>query len=203
MPGGRPRAFDRDAALDKALELFWRQGYEGTTLSDLTQAMGINRPSLYAAFGNKEELFRKAFERYLAGPGAFATQALDLPRAVDVARSLLYGAVKLTTGPETPTGCLSVRCSQACGPEGEPARQEAVTRRKADEAAIRRRFERARAEGDVPADCDPADLARFVVTVSDGIAVQAAGGATPGDLRRVADAALRAWPTTAPRTTEP
>jgi AcrR family transcriptional regulator len=83
MPGGRPRAFDADAALDRALEVFWRQGYEGTALSDLTEAMGINRPSLYAAFGNKEALFAKVLDRYTDGPGAFAAQAIESGRADD------------------------------------------------------------------------------------------------------------------------
>src|SRR5258706_8145264 len=105
MAGGRPRAFDVDEALDRALDVFWRQGYEGTALSDLTAAMGINRPSLYAAFGNKEELFGKVLDRYVSGPAAYAAAALDAPRARDVVEKLVYGAIDLTTGPDTPTGC--------------------------------------------------------------------------------------------------
>jgi AcrR family transcriptional regulator len=195
MPGGRPRTFDLDVALDRALEVFWRQGYEGTALSDLTAAMGINRPSLYAAFGNKEELFGKVLDRYVSGPAAFAAAALDAPRARDVVERLVYGAIDLTTGPRTPLGCLNVRCAQACGPEAEPVRQEVVSRRMADEAALRRRLERAQSDGDLPADCDPGDLARFVTTITDGIAVQAASGRDRDELRRVAETALRAWPT--------
>ena len=99
MAGGRPRAFDTDAALDRALDVFWRQGYEGTALSDLTAAMGINRPSLYAAFGNKEDLFRKVLDRYVGGPGAYAADALNLSRARDVVERLVYGAIDLTAGP--------------------------------------------------------------------------------------------------------
>jgi len=102
MAGGRPRAFDVDEALDRALEVFWRQGYEGTALSDLTAAMGINRPSLYATFGNKEALFRKVLDRYADGPAAYAARALELPRARDVVEALVYGAIELTTGPDTP-----------------------------------------------------------------------------------------------------
>jgi AcrR family transcriptional regulator len=195
MPGGRPRAFDLDVALDHALEVFWRQGYEGTALSDLTAAMGINRPSLYAAFGNKEQLFGKVLDRYVNGPGAFAAAALDAPRARDVVERLVYGAIDLTTGPRTPRGCLSVRCAQAGGPESEPARQEVVSRRKASEAALRRRLEHARSTGDLRAGSDPGDLARFVMTLTDGIAVQAASGCGRDELRRVAETALRAWPT--------
>jgi AcrR family transcriptional regulator len=197
MPGGRPRAFDPDTALDRALEVFWRHGYEGTGLSDLTAAMGVNRPSLYAAFGNKEELFAKVLDRYAEGPAAFAAKALEAPRARDVVEALVYGAIDLTTGPDTPLGCLNVRCSQACAPESEPVRQEVIARRSASETALRHRLEWALAEGDLPACSDPADLARFITTVTDGIAVQAATGATPADLRRVAETALRAWPTPA------
>ena len=193
MPGGRPRAFDADAALDRALEVFWRQGYEGTALSDLTEAMGINRPSLYAAFGNKEALFAKVLDRYTDGPGAFAAQAIDLPRARDVVERLIHGAVELTTGPDTPAGCLSVNCVQGCGPDAEAVRQMAITRRKASEAVLRRRFEQAQASGDLPDGCDPADLARFLMTLTDGIAVQAAAGASREELSRVADLALRTW----------
>jgi len=115
MAGGRPRAFDVDDALDRALDVFWRQGYEGTALSDLTAAMGINRPSLYATFGNKEALFRKVLDRYAQGPAAYAARALELPRARDVVEALIYGAIELTTGPDTPLGCINVRTAQACG----------------------------------------------------------------------------------------
>ena len=194
MPGGRPRAFDVDDALDRALDVFWRQGYEGTALSDLTEAMGINRPSLYAAFGNKEQLFARVLDRYVAGPAAFAAAALDLPRARDVVEALAYGAIELTAGTHTPHGCLNVRCAQACGPEADPVRQDVIARRKRDEAALRRRLERARSTGDLPPDANPADLARFVSTLTDGIAVQAAGGTTRSQLRHVVDLALQAWP---------
>jgi AcrR family transcriptional regulator len=189
MPGGRPRAFDPDAALDRALEVFWQQGYEGTALSDLTAAMGINKPSLYAAFGNKEELFAAVVDRYVSGPGAYAGQALEQPRARDAIEGLVYGAVDLTTRPQTP-GCLVVGCVQACGPDAEPARRHAIACRKASETALRRRLERARDEGDLAG--DPADVARFVMTVTDGIAVQAAGGTTREELLRAAEMALRA-----------
>jgi AcrR family transcriptional regulator len=192
MPGGRPREFDVDEALGRALDVFWRQGYEGTSLSDLTEAMGINRPSLYTAFGNKEQLFAQVIDRYLNGPAAYAAAALRLPRARDVVEALAYGAIELTADSR---GCLNVRCAQACGPEADSIRQAAVERRKADEAALRRRLERARASGDLPPDASPADLARLVTTLTDGIAVQAASGASRSQLRRVVDTALRAWPT--------
>ncbi|WP_214411185.1 TetR/AcrR family transcriptional regulator [Sphaerisporangium fuscum] len=189
MAGGRPRAFDVDAALDRALEVFWRQGYEGTSLSDLTAAMGINRPSLYAAFGNKEELFAKVLDRYITGPGAFAAEALTAPTAREVVARMVGGAVELTTGPHTPPGCLSVNSVHACGPASAPARQAAIAARKAGEVALRRRFEQA---SDLPAGHDPATLARLVHTITDGIAVQAASGRGRDELRQIADLALGA-----------
>ncbi|MFI8461954.1 TetR/AcrR family transcriptional regulator [Kitasatospora sp. NPDC085464] len=188
MPGGRPRAFDAEAALDRALEVFWRQGYEGTSLADLTAAMEINRPSLYAAFGNKEQLFHKVLDRYFTSPGAFASEALEAPTAQGVVEHLILGAVELTTGPQSPRGCLSVNSVHACGPDSEPIRREVIARRMAGEAALRRRFEQA---ADLPVGTDPRVLAQLVYTVTDGIAVQAASGCTREQLREVADLALR------------
>jgi len=194
MSKGRPREFDTDKALDAALDVFWRKGYEGASLLDLTEAMGINRPSLYAAFGNKERLFRRVIERYIEGPAACILKALDAPTARSAAEQLLDASLELVSDPRNPRGCLLVQGALACGETGECVRRELLARREANEAAIRRRFERARGEGDLPAEVDPADLARFMVTVMRGIAVQAAGGSSRQDLRRVADIALRAWP---------
>jgi AcrR family transcriptional regulator len=194
VPKGRPREFDIDTALDRALKVFWRKGYEGASLPDLTRAMGINRPSLYAAFGNKEALFRKVLDRYAEGPAAYVRAALDEPTARAVAERLLGGAVDLLTDPRNPRGCLMVQGALACGEAAESVRRELVSRRVEGEVAVRQRFERALAEGDLPADSDPADLARYVVTVIRGMAVQAAGGASREELRRVVEMALRAWP---------
>ncbi len=194
MPKGRPREFDVDLALDRALRVFWRRGYEGATLPDLTEAMGINRPSLYAAFGSKEELFRKALDRYVEGPAAYVREALNEPTARAVADRLLGGAIDLLTDRRNPRGCLVVQGALACGETAESVRRELAARRAAREVALRQRFESARADGDLSAEAEPADLARYVVTVMRGMAVQAAGGATREDLRRVAELALRAWP---------
>jgi AcrR family transcriptional regulator len=194
VPRGRPREFDTEKALDRALAVFWRKGYEGASLPELTRAMGINRPSLYAAFGDKEELFRRALDRYDEGPAGYVREALNEPTARAVAERLLRGTVDLLTDPRSPRGCLFVQGALACGKAAEPVRQELVARRLAGEAALRRRFQRARAEGDLPAGTDPADLARYLAALIYGMAVQAAGGAKRADLRRVAEIALRAWP---------
>jgi AcrR family transcriptional regulator len=194
MPLGRPRAFDVNQALERALMVFWRKGYEGASLPELTKAMGINRPSLYAAFGNKEALFKKALDRYAEGPAAFLYEALNEPSARAVAECLLCGAVELLTNPRNPRGCLMVQGALACGDAAESVRRELCSRRAAGEAAIRKRFEQALADGDLRADSDPADLARYIVTVIRGMAVEAAGGARRKELRKVAEMALRAWP---------
>ena len=186
--------FDAEKALDRALDVFWRKGYDGASLPDLTEAMGINRPSLYAAFGNKEALFRKALDRYVEGPAAYVRKALDEPTAREVAESLFQGAIELLTNPKHPRGCLAVQSALACGEAAESIRDELVSRRKALELAIRRRFQKARTEGDLPADVDPAALAGFAAAVIHGMAVQAAGGASRKELKRVAELALRTWP---------
>jgi AcrR family transcriptional regulator len=176
------------------LQVFWQKGYEGASLDELTEAMGISRPSLYAAFGDKAALFKKALDRYEVGPMSFVREALGEPTARSVVERLLYGAVKLQTEPETPPGCLLVHGALACGEGADAVRQELNSRRAIIEAALRRRLVRAKAEGDLPRDANPADLARYVVTVIRGMAVQAAGGASYHELRRVVQVALRAWP---------
>src|SRR5262245_27898679 len=158
MPAGRPRAFDIDDALDRALKLFWRKGYEGTSLSDLTKAMGINRPSLYAAFGNKEALFRKAIDRYVEGPACHVHEAISEPTARAVVARLLRGSIDLITDSRNPQGCFMVQSALACGESADAVRREMTRRRSAEEAVLRERLERAVTEGDLPSSADPADL---------------------------------------------
>src|ERR1700735_190753 len=138
-PRGRPRCFDIDRALDRALLVFWRKGYEGASLSDLTKAVGVNRPSLYAAFGDKEALFRKALDRYLKGPAAYTQEALREPTARAVVERLLLGAADLNTAGRNPGGCLMVQGALACGEAADSIRHELTACRAAGEAAMRRR----------------------------------------------------------------
>lgn len=194
MPSGRVRQFDAEQALERAMEVFWVRGFEGATLPELTEAMGINRPSLYAAFGNKEQLFRKALERYRAGPVAFVDEALKEPTARGVAESLFRGTVRLLGETGKPRGCMVVQGALACGEGSEPVRAELAGSREAAVTAIRERFERALREGDLPNETDCAALARYVATVLNGLAVQAASGATETELRHVTELAMRAWP---------
>jgi AcrR family transcriptional regulator len=198
VPVGRPRAFDFEKALDRALDVFWRKGYEGTSMSDLTEAMGINRPSLYAAYGNKEELFRKALDRYAAGPAAFMREALGERTARAVVERILRGCADMQTNSCHPPGCLVVHGALACGETADPIRQELIARRVAGETALCQRLECAKLDGDLPADADAADLARYVSTIVQGLAVQAAAGATRKELEPVIQMALRAWPKAKP-----
>jgi AcrR family transcriptional regulator len=195
MALGRPRAFDIDEALDCALKVFWQKGYEGASLPDLTRAMGINRPSLYAAFGNKEALFRKAIDRYLEGPGCHVGEAIKEPTARAVVERVLRAGIDLVTDSRNPGGCFMVQSALACGDTADAIRRELVKRRAEGEAALRARFERAVSEGDLPSGSDPADLARYVSTVLNGMSVQAAGGATCDELLKVVEMAMRSWPT--------
>ena len=191
---GRPRAFCVDRALDRALQVFWQKGYEGTSLSDLTEAMGINRPSLYAAYGNKEALFRKALDRYGENGAAFIRHTLEQPTSRAVVEHLLFTAAESADCLDKPRGCLTVRCALSSGEEAESVRLELAKCRTRVESLLLARLERAKTEGDLPPAADPADLARFVMTVHQGMSVQATGGATGEQLRRVAETALRAWP---------
>ena len=191
---GRPREFDPDAALERAMHVFWTKGYEGASLSDLTRAMRINRPSLYAAFGNKEQLFRKVLDRYVDGPLAYFGKALTAPKARDVVEQMFFGAARMASDPRLPSGCLMVQGALAVGNAAGSVRKEAAGRRATSEVALRRRLQRAKREDDLPKNADPAELARYVMTVLQGMAVQGANGASPDQLRRVAQMALRAWP---------
>ena len=191
---GRPRSFDERAALEAALSVFWKHGYEGASLAELTAAMRINRPSLYAAFGNKEELFRRALDHYTAGAAALHDSALRQPTARAAVEKLLRSAADALGDCKNPRGCLLVQSALVCGTAGESVKQELIARRAAVRAAWRKRFQKAKADGDLPADADPAALARYLSALSAGMAVEAVNGADRAELRRLADVALRAWP---------
>jgi AcrR family transcriptional regulator len=156
--------------------------------------MGINRPSLYAAFGNKEQLFHKALDRYQSGPMSFLSEALRKPTARDVVEAIFSGFVRMQRDRETARGCLVVSGALACGEEAETVRQELSRLRQAIVKTLRERFKRAVKEGDLPAETNCATLARYIATVLGGLAVQAASGATEKELRLVSALAMQAWP---------
>ncbi|MFG6200012.1 TetR/AcrR family transcriptional regulator [Nonomuraea sp. JJY05] len=193
-PMGRPRGFDADEALERAMLVFWEHGYEGVSLARLTEAMGISTTSMDAAFGNKEELFRKALERYTEGPSAYLARALEEPTALGVASAILTGTVQTTTRPAHPHGCLGVQSALAAGDSGLGVRDLLIAWRNNGCSCVRERFQRAVDDGDLPPESDPALLARYVTTLAFGIAVQAASGVGRDELQEMADAALRNWP---------
>ena len=194
MRTGRPRSFCKEDALDKAMTVFWRQGYEGASMADLTKAMGINPPSLYACFGSKEGLFNAVLERYEQRRETFMAGVLAQETAAEVAKAYLMGvaAFAADTSGRNPPGCLMVQGGLSCGDNIIP---DTLARHRAEkEAMLRARFEEARTSGDLPTSCDPAALARYLMVMANGICVQAAAGATVEELREVAAIALTNWP---------
>jgi AcrR family transcriptional regulator len=191
---GRHREFDPDQALDTALDLFWTNGFEGTSFSALTEATGVARPGLYAAFGNKEELFLKALDRYDVKHMGFMSQALTEPTARAVVERILMGSADAQTGAGTPQGCLGVNGATACSPAAEPIRQELIARRRKTEAALGQRLERAKADGDLAAWVDAQTLARYVMAISQGMAVQAKAGVSREQLHQTVALTLQMFP---------
>ena len=191
---GRPREFDIEEALAAALRVFWSKGYEGASLTDLTEAMGITRPSLYAAFGNKESLFRKALDLYETEKLAYTRRALEAPTAKGVAERLMRGALENQCSDCEPRGCLGVISSIACGEGAEAIRDEVIARRASSRQALIDRLERAKAEGDLPADTDVSGLTSCLFALLQGMAVQAGAGASRADLERLVETGLSMWP---------
>jgi TetR/AcrR family transcriptional regulator, copper-responsive repressor len=194
-PRGRPRSFDRDAALERAIDVFWRHGYEATSVSDLTTAMGINPPSLYAAFGDKEKLFLEAVERYEQQRRQTATKVFDeAPTAQEAVRRLLRKAASELACSSHPRGCLLVMSDTNCSEASAHVQSDLAQRRAAMKARLKARIDRGAAAGELPRDTDTAALAEFYSTVFQGMVMQARDGATPKRLLATAEAAMRAWP---------
>jgi AcrR family transcriptional regulator len=191
---GRPREFDEEAALDAAMRVFWEKGYEGTSLDDLTAAMRINRSSLYSTFGDKEELFGRVMVRYGEGPMSFMHEALERPDARSVIEALLLGTVEFLADPGHPSGCLTLQGGLACGTGVESVRQAMIHWRTSALAAVQKRLQRAKHEGDIPRELDAKDLARYVLVLMNGLGVQAANGATRAEMKRAVELALRTLP---------
>jgi len=190
---GRPRGFDRDAALERATEVFWRQGYEGTSIADLTRAMRINPPSLYAAFGDKERLYLEAVERYQQGRRDELVPLLDgAPTARQAIDRLLREAARLYAQPDAPRGCMLMLSGTACA---AASLQSQLAKRRANANKVfKARIERGVREGELPRGTDAGALADFYATVLKGMALQARDGASRRSLVASAEAAMRAWP---------
>jgi AcrR family transcriptional regulator len=191
---GRPRSFDESAALEKAMGLFWQNGYEATSVDDLAAAMEITPPSLYNAFGSKEELFLSAFQHYLDHEAAFFPKSLAAATAREVAEQLLFGTVDLSCGCEHSGGCLVTQTATLLADKQTRIGRKVLETCQGAIEALTQRFERAIREGDLPAGTNPCALARYLYTVVQGITVQAAWGATREQLVEVVEMALRVWP---------
>ncbi|MDL4814112.1 TetR/AcrR family transcriptional regulator [Actinomadura opuntiae] len=198
MRTGRPRSFDRDKALNTAITVFWEHGYDATSIAQLTQALGIGAPSLYAAFGDKRALFLEALDRYLATYAAFAHQALAEETGVRAAiQRLLHEAAAAYTRPDRPHGCMLISSATNCSPQSADIAAHLRDLRTASLRALQDKIAAAARTGEIPADTDVRALATFYSAVLQGMSAQARDGATKADLERIAQAALHAWPRTA------
>ena len=191
---GRPRSFGRDAALRRAMEVFWARGYEGTAISDLTAAMGINSPSLYAAFGCKEALFREAVELYGRDEGAIAARALaEEPTTRQAVEAMLRNNADAYANPEHPPGCMVVLSAMIGSPESAEVRSFLTRARRDAQETLRRRLEQGIVAGDLPKGADTAAMAAFYTTVLNGLSIQARDGASVSELHAIVDCAMAAW----------
>jgi len=188
---GRPRGFEENAALDAAARVFWEKGFEGATLSDLECATGINRSSMFAAFGNKEALFKLAWDRYMDTELSYVKEAFEKPTLHEFIEFSLHATVAHLSNPKNPGGCLSVHGALATGDEGSRVKQWIIEARKRGHLLIKKRFEQARASGEIKKDIDPDGFARLFSTLIQGLGVQAASGATKSDLNKTIRVALQ------------
>jgi AcrR family transcriptional regulator len=194
-PRGRPRGFDRDEVLDRAMQLFWDRGYEGTSVSELTAVMGITPPTLYSFFGDKKQLFLEAVSRYQSGPGCFGKKALtEEPTAERSIRRLLMEAVGSFSNQKGPKGCLVVLGATNCSVESSDVVKALAARRRIAEAAVRDRIDAGRAAGELAEGTDVGALTGLVTATLYGLAIKARDGASRASLRKIVDQAMQRWP---------
>ncbi|GGI90232.1 TetR/AcrR family transcriptional regulator [Shewanella gelidii] len=184
---GRPRGFDIDLALEQALEVFWRNGYEGTSLVDLTEAMGIKKPSLYAAFGNKEQLFIKAIELYENRPDSLFHQAIQLESTADFIRKLLVGGAEQLTDCSHPQGCALIKSTLSCSEASESIKTALNAHKEKHFSYFLGRFEQAKANGELAAGVEPIDISNIMGTFFNGMSIQATEGLSREELKRAAE----------------
>jgi AcrR family transcriptional regulator len=188
---GRPINFDKDAALEAAMLLFWERGFEGTSMADLIQAMGLNPSSIYAAFGDKHALFSLAVKRYMETRAQYATKALEQPTLEKVVRALFDNTVAFLTTPGHPPTCMTLAGAVGCSVEATPARDITTEIRKQNEVAMRERFLQARKSGELSKDVNVDDYTRYLSSILAGLSIQAANGSTKTELKRTSQMALR------------
>ena len=188
---GRPIGFDRDAALEAAMLLFWERGYEGTSMADLTQAMGLNPSSIYAAFGDKHALFQLVVNRYMEIRAQYATKALEEPSLKRVIRALFDNTIAFLTTPGHPPTCMTLAGAVGCSVEAKPAKDLMTEIRKQNQVAMRKRLVKAQQSGELPKGINVDDYTRYLSTIIAGLSIQAANGSTKEELKRTAKMALR------------
>jgi AcrR family transcriptional regulator len=188
---GRPISFDKDAALEAAMLLFWERGYEGASMADLAQAMGLNPSSIYAAFGDKHALFSLAVKRYVETRTQYAAKALEEPTLEKVIRALFDSTVALLSTPGHPPTCMTLAGAVGCSVDAAPARDIMTEIRKQNELAMRRRFLQARKSGELSSGVNLDDYTRYLSSILAGLSIQAANGSTKAELKRTSQMALR------------
>ncbi|WP_235512514.1 TetR/AcrR family transcriptional regulator [Sphingomonas sp. Leaf17] len=191
---GRPLSFDRDVALERAMLTFWRHGYETTSISDLTAAMGITAPSIYTAFGDKKRLFLEAAARYAGDPQVMADRIAGAATAYDAACAMLTTAAAAFTRDDTPRGCLLASATASGSPASADVQQAIAGIRTAIGRQLTARIERDVTAGLMPVDTDAAAVAGLVIAVIQGMSVLARDGAEPAVIAAIARTALDAWP---------
>ena len=188
---GRPIGFDREAALEAAMLLFWQRGYEGTSMADLTHAMGLNPSSIYAAFGDKHTLFQLVVKRYMELRALYAVKALEEPTLERFIRALFENTVAFLTTPGHPPTCMTLAGAVGCSLDATPARDLMTAIRKQNQIAIRKRLLKAQQSGELPKAINVDDYTRYLSTIIAGLSIQAANGSTKEELKRTAKMALR------------
>lgn len=192
---GRPRVLNRETGLEVAANLFWERGYEGTSIADLTAAMGITPPSLYATFGSKEELFRMALNHSISQQNSQRLELLDAKIPVyETLKLFLYDIAEGDTQPDKPRGCIVSTAVLQHSEENASVARTTAALREASIQVLKSRFDRAVSEGELPEGTDTDTLARFYGAVMQGMSAQACDGACTIRLKALVDIALNAWP---------
>ena len=190
----RPRDFEEAVVLDRAMEVFWRHGYDGASMAELTKAMGLNSPSIYVAFGSKRGLFDAVLDRYRERRATHRAHVAAGPTAREVAERMLFGAIDWLVHPDEPRGCLLFQAGLSAGVNNHDVPQVLAEQRSGTREFLTDRFKRAQAMGDLSESADPAALARYLLMVFSGLALQAADGMSKAELMASAERALQGWP---------